>query len=295
MLYTTHLYHIGYFHIQNEMIAVNTVEVIEKTQIQSCKWTQMGQMERPTDGQVETNKPTPPSQQLCITHWGRVTHICIGKLTIIGSDNGLSPEWYQAIIWTNAGILLIWPLGTNFSDILIEIQTFSLKKIRLKISSAKCCSFRRGLNVLISTVVTGVLVSVIPSTEYTSRHFQLFMSYDFRCWLYSLLHKYIFSSYFFVHPKMAWVIEIQPHKSHSIFLSYLINIRVADDLMTQGARASAAMFFTQFIGNYHMTHMIKSSWQTILHEVFSPHKVSPTTPWYFLSYVPKQITDTPVD
>ena len=82
------------------------------------------------------------------TYWGRVTHICIGKLTIIGSDNGLSPERCQAIIWTNAGILLIGPLGTNFSEILIEIQTFSLKKIRLKMSSAKCCSFRLGLNVL---------------------------------------------------------------------------------------------------------------------------------------------------
>ena len=77
-----------------------------------------------------------------LAHWGRVTHICVGKLTIIGSDNGLSPERRQAIIWTNAGILLIGPLGTNFSEILIENQTFSSKKIRLKMSSAKCCSFR---------------------------------------------------------------------------------------------------------------------------------------------------------
>ena len=88
--------------------------------------------------------PRPPS----ITHWGQVTHICVGKLTIIGSDNGLSPERRQAIIWTNDGILLIGPLGTNFSEILIEIQTFSLKKIRLKMSSAKCCSFRLGLSLL---------------------------------------------------------------------------------------------------------------------------------------------------
>ena len=51
------------------------------------------------------------------THWGRVIHICIGKLTIIGLDNGLSPGWRQAIIWTNAGILVIGPLGTNFSEI----------------------------------------------------------------------------------------------------------------------------------------------------------------------------------
>ena len=75
-------------------------------------------------------------------------HICVSKLIIIGSDNGLSPGRRQAIIWTNVGILLIGSLGTNFSEILIEIQTFSLKKIHLKMSSAKCCSFRLGLNVL---------------------------------------------------------------------------------------------------------------------------------------------------
>ena len=58
-----------------------------------------------------------------------MTHIWVGKLTIIGSDNGLSPGQRQAIIWTNAGILLIGHLGTNFSEILIEINTFSFKKI----------------------------------------------------------------------------------------------------------------------------------------------------------------------
>ena len=83
-----------------------------------------------------------------LTHWGRVTHICVGKLTTISSDNGLSPERHQAIIRTNAGILLIGPMRTNFIELLIEIQSFSLKKIRLKMSSAKCCSFRLGLNML---------------------------------------------------------------------------------------------------------------------------------------------------
>ena len=66
-----------------------------------------------------------------------MTHICVGKLTIIGSDNGLSPVRRQAIIWTNAGILLIRPSGTNFSEILIEIDVFSFKKMHLKMSSAK--------------------------------------------------------------------------------------------------------------------------------------------------------------
>ena len=83
-----------------------------------------------------------------LTHWGRVTYICVSKLTIIGSDNGLSPERRQAIILTNAGILLIGPLGTNFSEILIAIETFSFKKMHLKISSAKWRPFCLGLNVL---------------------------------------------------------------------------------------------------------------------------------------------------
>ena len=85
---------------------------------------------------------------ITLTHWGRVTHICVGKLTIIGSDNGLSPGRRQIIIGTNAGMLLIRTLETNFSEILIEINTFSLKKIRLKMSSAKFCSFHLCLNVL---------------------------------------------------------------------------------------------------------------------------------------------------
>ena len=93
-----------------------------------------------------------------LTHWDRMMHIWVGKLTIIGSDNGLSPECRQANIWTNAGILLIGPLGTNFSEILIEIQTFWLKKIRLKMSSAKCCSFRLGLNVLTEVALKRHLV-----------------------------------------------------------------------------------------------------------------------------------------
>ena len=46
-------------------------------------------------------------------------HICVIRVTIIGSDNGLSPGRRQAIIWTNAGILLIGLLRTNFNEILI--------------------------------------------------------------------------------------------------------------------------------------------------------------------------------
>ena len=77
-----------------------------------------------------------------------MTHICVVKLPIIGSDNGLSPGRRQAIILTNAGILLIGTLGTNFIEILIGIQTFSFKKMHLNMSSAKWRPFCLGLNVL---------------------------------------------------------------------------------------------------------------------------------------------------
>ena len=74
-----------------------------------------------------------------------MTHICVGNLIIIGPDNGLSPGRRQAIIWSNAGMLLIGPWGTNFSAILIGIQTSSFKKMHLKISSAKWRPFCLGL------------------------------------------------------------------------------------------------------------------------------------------------------
>ena len=83
-----------------------------------------------------------------LTRWGRVTHICVSRLTITGSDNCLSPGRRQAIIWTSAGIVLIGPLGTNFSENLIEILSFSFTKMRLKMSSAKWRPFCLGLKVL---------------------------------------------------------------------------------------------------------------------------------------------------
>ena len=94
-----------------------------------------------------------------LTYWGRVTHICVSKITIIGSDNGLSPDRRQAIIWTNAGLLLIGPLGINFSETLVEILNFSVKKMRLKVSSAKRRPFCLGLNEL------SLMASILPAVR----------------------------------------------------------------------------------------------------------------------------------
>ena len=55
-------------------------------------------------------------------------NICFCKIDIIGSDNGLAPGRRQAIIWTNAEICLIWPLGSNLSEIFIEILFFFIQE-----------------------------------------------------------------------------------------------------------------------------------------------------------------------
>ena len=102
---------------------------------------------RPKSPQNSTNLfSLTPNKSL--THWGRDTHISVSKLTIIDSDNGLSPDRRQTIIWTNTGILLIGILGTNFSETLSEIQTFSFKKTYLKMSSGKWRPFCLGFDVL---------------------------------------------------------------------------------------------------------------------------------------------------
>ena len=107
-------------------------------------------------------------------YWGRVTHMCLSKLTIIGSDNVLSPGRHQAIIRTNAGILLIGPLGTNFSEMLIRTLTFSLKKTRLKVSSAKWRPFCLSLNVLKHLFLH----------SYWNFHWNLFQMVQFICLIY---------------------------------------------------------------------------------------------------------------
>ena len=88
------------------------------------------------------------SAMLLLTNcWGRVTHVCVGNLTIIGSDNhdnGLSPDRHQAIIWTHDGIMLIGPLEINFSEILIKIHTFHLRKCISKYRLRKGSHFVQG-------------------------------------------------------------------------------------------------------------------------------------------------------
>ena len=81
-----------------------------------------------------------------LTHWGWVKYICVSKIM----DNGLLSGRRLATIWTSAGISLMGSLGINFSEILIEFNKFSFKKMHLKTSvkSVKLRLFRLRLNEL---------------------------------------------------------------------------------------------------------------------------------------------------
>ena len=94
--------------------------------------------------------PTPPQvdNYKALIHWARVTHICICKPY---------HNWFRLwlVAWTapshylnNVGILLTGAFGINFSEMLIEIQTFSFKEMHLKMLSGKWGPSCLGLNVV---------------------------------------------------------------------------------------------------------------------------------------------------
>ena len=121
-----------------------------------------------------------------------MTPICVGNLTISGSDNGFSPGRCQAIVWTNAGILLTRPLGTNFSETLIEIHAFSFNKMHIKCRLRKRRPSRLGLNVLKSRVIIGSYVLPrTPSNQIFVRSLKFCFDKDCKTALFCL---YLFSN-----------------------------------------------------------------------------------------------------
>ena len=78
-----------------------------------------------------------------------MTHVSVSKLSLVYiMAYRLVGGRHQTSIWTTAGIWLIWTFGTNFSEILSTIHTFSFKKMHLKMSSVKWWPFCLGLNVV---------------------------------------------------------------------------------------------------------------------------------------------------
>ena len=122
------------------------------------------------------------------THSGRVTHICVAELNMIGPDNGFSPGQRQAIIWTNDGILLIRPLRINFSEILIEIHTFSFKTMYLKYRLSNGGQFvsAQCVNILVDSCVlfNHPLQCYLPGIRTTLGFAQC------KCPVYTLLYEY---------------------------------------------------------------------------------------------------------
>ena len=73
-------------------------------------------------------------------------HICVSKLNIIDSNNGLAPDRQQAIFRNQFWDISIWPLGTTFSEMSLEIHTFSFNKMDVKMSSATILSWPQYVN-----------------------------------------------------------------------------------------------------------------------------------------------------
>ena len=173
-----------------------------------------------------------------------MTNICVGNLPIIGSDNGLAPGQYQAIIWTNAGILLIRSLGTNFSEILSKIHAFSFKKMHLKTSSAKWRPSCLSLNVFMLFPSFAVYQSPRVGREK--------QVVDYREWIpgtSAQTNGEVSNTFLFPYTTCIYLL-----------LSLHVNTMAADDLATQGARASTVMVLT-------MTRCHVCVWCKSLHEV----------------------------
>ena len=168
---------------------------------------------------------------LHLTHWGWVTHICISKLSIIGSDNGVSPGRLQAIIWTNAGILLIGPLGTNFIEILIEILTFP-----------KCVWMWRVRN---GVYFVSASMCNVPWNWLIGVRWKLWLKFlSSTLLMHFRQHENILA--FLIIPEHwegtdSWNQSTWKTRTH---LSCIVNTMVADDLATAGARSSATIVLT---------------------------------------------------
>ena len=93
-------------------------------------------------------------------------HIYISNLTMIG----MLPARRRAIVWTNVGILLIWPLKTNFNEMLIKIHIFSLKKCIWKCCLRKRWPFCLCLNMLNTFILTIVAPIFAESVCARKRH-----------------------------------------------------------------------------------------------------------------------------
>ena len=75
----------------------------------------LNELTKKYDGNFYVLHITGSFQFACLTHWGRVTHICFGNLTIIGSDNGLIVAWSEPSHYLNQCWNIVnWNLRNKF-------------------------------------------------------------------------------------------------------------------------------------------------------------------------------------
>ena len=99
-----------------------------------------------------------------LTNWGWVTHIPISELTIIGSDNGLSPGRRQTITWTNINWNLRKKLHWHFK----QNSYIFVQKLHLKMSCAmvailsqpQCVKYLSINNIWLYSSVEGLFVAL---------------------------------------------------------------------------------------------------------------------------------------
>ena len=95
----------------------------------------------------------------------------------IASENGLSPIWRQAITCTNAHLLSIRPIGTNFSEIFIKLQNFSFTKMHPNALSSKWQPFCTEGDELREDSMNFVLYA-----SQKTRSFKMLLRSDGICW-----------------------------------------------------------------------------------------------------------------
>ena len=128
-----------------------------------------------------------------------MTHICVVKLIIIGSDNGLSPDRRQAIIWTNVGLLSIGSLRTYFNENLICVNWVSLEFAWLEVVSCFSTDRYHFKNAL--------CVSVVESHYHTAHDnkiwpaAQMWQTYN-KFWTNKYTNTYIFPQW----PVVFWLL-----------------------------------------------------------------------------------------
>ena len=113
-----------------------------------------------------------------LTHWSRVTHICVSSATINSAENGLSPGRCQTNIWTNAGMLLIGPISIVQWNLLRNLHNSSRENAFENVVLKMACVLSR-LNVKKGNTMTTIRAGLITILQTTCWKAVASMKIDF--------------------------------------------------------------------------------------------------------------------